>query len=45
MGEIGRTRIEQQFAWKYSIVNLLAAYDRAFEKNSRLTGQSFSQAR
>ena len=32
MGEIGRQRIEQRFAWKYSIVNLLAAYERAFEK-------------
>jgi glycosyltransferase involved in cell wall biosynthesis len=42
MGEIGRRRIEQQFAWKYSIVNLLAAYDRAFEKRSSLTGRSHS---
>ena len=35
MGEIGRSRVEQKFAWKYSIVNLLAAYDRAFAKRSR----------
>lgn len=34
MGEIGRDRIERQFAWKYSVVNLLAAYDRAFGKRS-----------
>jgi glycosyltransferase involved in cell wall biosynthesis len=45
MGEIGRDRIETRLAWKYSIVNLLAAYDRAFEKRSRLTGQSLQQAR
>jgi len=45
MGEIGRSRIETRLAWKYSIVNLLAAYDRAFEKRSRLTGQSLQQAR
>ena len=42
MGEIGRSRIEQQFAWKYSIVNLLSAYDRAFEKRSSRIGQSLS---
>lgn len=42
MGEIGRKRIEQQFAWKYSIDNLLLAYDRAFEKRSNQTGQSLS---
>ena len=38
MGAIGRNRIEQQFAWKYSILNLLAAYERVFEKRSGLTG-------
>jgi glycosyltransferase involved in cell wall biosynthesis len=45
MGAIGRSRIETRLAWKYSIVNLLAAYDRAFEKRSRLTGRSLQQAR
>jgi glycosyltransferase involved in cell wall biosynthesis len=30
MGEIGRRRVEQQLAWKYSVENLLAAYERAF---------------
>jgi glycosyltransferase involved in cell wall biosynthesis len=45
MGEIGRHRIETSLAWKYSIVNLLAAYDRAFDRNSRLTGQSLAQTR
>ena len=34
MGEIGRKRVEQQLAWKYSVKNLLAAYQRAFEKRS-----------
>jgi glycosyltransferase involved in cell wall biosynthesis len=29
MGEIGRMRVEQQLAWKYSVENLLAAYERA----------------
>ncbi len=31
MGEFGRKRIENNLAWKYSVPNLLAAYDRAFE--------------
>ena len=43
MGEIGRERIEQRFAWKYSIVNLLAAYDRAFEKRSGPSAQGLSE--
>jgi glycosyltransferase involved in cell wall biosynthesis len=34
MGEFGRRRVEQQLAWKYSIGNLLAAYDRAFSKRA-----------
>ena len=42
MGEIGRTRIERQFAWKYSIVNLLNAYDRVFEKRSSRKGKSLA---
>jgi glycosyltransferase involved in cell wall biosynthesis len=29
MGEIGRIRVEQQLAWKYSVENLLTAYDCA----------------
>lgn len=32
MGTFGRSRVEQKLAWKYSVGNLLAAYDRAFEK-------------
>jgi glycosyltransferase involved in cell wall biosynthesis len=34
MGESGRKRVETELAWKYSEKNLLAAYDRAFEKRS-----------
>ena len=29
MGELGRTRVEQELAWKFSVPHLLAAYDRA----------------
>jgi glycosyltransferase involved in cell wall biosynthesis len=32
MGEFGRKRIEKDLAWKYSVQNLLAAYERAFSK-------------
>lgn len=32
MGEFGRKRVQEQLAWKYSVNNLLAAYNRAFEK-------------
>ncbi len=35
MGEFGRRRVEQQLAWEYSVENLLAAYQRAFEKDPR----------
>jgi glycosyltransferase involved in cell wall biosynthesis len=38
MGEIGRRRVEQQLAWEYSVKNLLAAYQRVFEKRSRRAG-------
>ncbi len=34
MGESGRKRVETELAWKYSEKNLLAAYERAFEKRS-----------
>ncbi len=34
MGEFGRKRVENELAWEYSVKNLLAAYDRAFEKRS-----------
>jgi glycosyltransferase involved in cell wall biosynthesis len=29
MGEFGRKRLEEELAWQYSIVNLLAPYKRA----------------
>jgi len=29
MGELGRTRVERDLAWEYSVAHLLAAYDRA----------------
>jgi glycosyltransferase involved in cell wall biosynthesis len=32
MGEFGRKRVEGELAWEYSVVNLLAAYHRAFSK-------------
>lgn len=32
MGEIGKRRVETELAWKYSVRNLLDAYDRAFDK-------------
>ncbi len=32
MGKIGRRRVEAELAWKYSVPNLLAAYERAFAK-------------
>jgi glycosyltransferase involved in cell wall biosynthesis len=32
MGEIGRIRVEQQLAWKYSVENLLAAYECAISR-------------
>lgn len=32
MGELGRKRVEDKLAWKYSVDHLLAAYQRAFLK-------------
>jgi glycosyltransferase involved in cell wall biosynthesis len=37
MGVYGRQRVEQELAWKYSVKNLIAAYDRAFEKRGDYT--------
>ncbi len=37
MGILGRKRVEEKLAWKYSIPGLLAAYRRVFEKDSRGT--------
>jgi glycosyltransferase involved in cell wall biosynthesis len=33
MGELGRRRVEDALAWKYSVPHLLAAYQRAFGGN------------
>jgi len=33
MGEFGRTRIEEELAWEYSVPNLLAAYHKALDGN------------
>ena len=35
MGEFGRSRIETELAWEYSVKNLNAAYDAAFGKPRR----------
>lgn len=35
MGQFGRQRIEKELAWKYSVQNLLAAYEKAFSKMRR----------
>lgn len=37
MGEFGRRRVEGELAWKYSVENLLAAYQRAFSKRCSQT--------
>ena len=34
MGAIGQKRVAEHLAWEYSEKNLIAAYDRAFEKRS-----------
>ena len=32
MGEFGRRRVQKELGWEYSVGNLLAAYERVFEK-------------
>ena len=34
MGEFGYARVATELAWEYSVKNLLAAYERAFEKKA-----------
>jgi glycosyltransferase involved in cell wall biosynthesis len=34
MGEFGRGRVQKELAWEYSMGNLLATYERAFNKSS-----------
>lgn len=36
MGRSGRERVERRLGWEHSISNLLAAYERAFQKRGRL---------
>ena len=36
MGKYGRERVESHLAWEHSIGNLLAAYERVFEKRGRV---------
>jgi glycosyltransferase involved in cell wall biosynthesis len=33
MGEFGRRRVVEELAWEYSVGNLLAAYDKAFNRS------------
>jgi glycosyltransferase involved in cell wall biosynthesis len=35
MGEFGRRRVEKELAWKHSVPNLLAAYERALNKRTQ----------
>jgi glycosyltransferase involved in cell wall biosynthesis len=35
MGEFGRKRVMEELAWEYSVPNLLAAYERAFNKSAK----------
>lgn len=40
MGEFGRRRVEEQLAWKYSVKNLLLAYERALRKHDYRSSSS-----
>ncbi len=40
MGTAGRKRVEEELAWKYSVKNLIAAYERAFEKRGKRGGSA-----
>lgn len=44
MGEIGRHRVETELAWKFSVKNLLEAYERAFSKSRRLLVPAYRAA-
>ena len=35
MGQFGRSRVEHELAWEYSVKELLNAYRRVFDKRSR----------
>ncbi len=34
MGSFGKNRVSQYLAWEYSVANLIAAYERAFDKKA-----------
>jgi glycosyltransferase involved in cell wall biosynthesis len=36
MGQFGRKRVEQGLAWEHSVGNLIAAYQRVFQKSGRM---------
>ena len=36
MGAFGRERVERCLSWDHSVSNLLAAYERTFEKMGRI---------
>ena len=38
MGAMGRRRVEEELAWRYSVKHLIAAYERAFDKRDRRGG-------
>lgn len=38
MGELGKRRVEEHLAWKFSVQNLLSAYQRALDKRSGFGG-------
>lgn len=42
MGQLGRKRVEEQLAWGYSVTNLLAAYQRCFDKTRRADAAALS---
>jgi glycosyltransferase involved in cell wall biosynthesis len=40
MGEAGRNRIESELAWKHSVGNLLAAYEKVLSRPARTVGSN-----
>jgi glycosyltransferase involved in cell wall biosynthesis len=40
MGKFGRERVEHYLSWEHSVGNLLAAYERVFEKRGRMRHNS-----
>lgn len=41
MGDFGRERVERELDWKYSVENLLAAYQKSFDKKSQRRKRRF----